>query len=125
MSEVQILHRCGECAFTKGTEANKARMTQVAVELCLQAGEPFYCHAQGEPMPLCAGFVEARKNRPPEIGWKRDLASALLEVQEIAQISEEACRMVNENFADCVEYILEEQALERWHPERADETASR
>ncbi len=111
--------RCEECAFTKGTEANAALWTRITIELCLVAREPFHCHSKGILEPLCAGYVQALALRPPEPEWRRDLAGALLELQQVAATGPDSCLYVNENFAECLEIILEEIS-----PERAAHTAS-
>jgi hypothetical protein len=100
--------RCDDCAFTKGTEANGVLWTRVTIELCLIARELFHCHAKGEPLPLCAGYLQALANAPPQPEFRRELAFALLEIQQIAQVSPENCQFIGENFPECVESILED-----------------
>ncbi len=100
--------RCHECAFSAGTEANRARWTQVTIELCLIARIPFYCHAQGEPAPACAGFVEARKTAPEHPDWRRRTAEKLLELQHIAETSPQNAQYVMENFNEVFKALMEE-----------------
>ncbi len=118
--------RCEECAFTKGTEANAALWTRITIELCLVAREPFHCHAKGTPEPLCAGYVQALALRPPEPEWRRDLAGALMELQQLAASGPDSCLYVNENFAECLAIILEgispERAARMASPPAATET---
>ncbi len=68
--------RCGDCAFTKGTDAQEK--SGVLAELCVEAVTMFFCHqrAGSELVPreidgdqmVCRGYVEAlsvRGERPP------------------------------------------------------------
>jgi hypothetical protein len=77
-------HLCGGCAFRAGTEANTYGPTQLTAKLCLEAGQPFFCHEargpHGEPL-LCRGFAHALVNQPSsnEAGsGQRTVASELL-----------------------------------------------
>lgn len=89
--------RCGDCAFTPGTEAHGCEPTRLTAEFCVMSGEPFYCHRAGsdgaleprtapagEPV-LCRGFVEAFTARPPVTDWQAAVASECLRVMEDAQ----------------------------------------
>lgn len=55
--------RCHDCAFTRGTEANRTDHTLMAATLCVLAHEPFMCHVEDR---VCAGYVEASKVFAPE-----------------------------------------------------------
>lgn len=89
--------RCGDCAFTPGTEAHGCEPTQVTADLCVLSGEPFYCHragkdgaieartdGSGEPV-LCRGFVEAFTAQGPVKEWQAAVASECLRVMEDAK----------------------------------------
>lgn len=85
MNDLIKLARCGDCAFTPGTEANLFCLTPAKAEMCAMIGEPFWCHV-GKERRLCAGWVErvvtsevAPKDCPP---WKRRMAEATLEFIE-------------------------------------------
>lgn len=82
--------RCTGCAFTAGTEANRDQLTTITAELCLQSGEPFFCHANAvaDKLPrgrerVCRGYSEARETRPPITPpWKRAIAREALAIME-------------------------------------------
>lgn len=84
---------CPGCAFRPGTDAYEG-LTRIKATLCVQTGEPFYCHANllatggtdlepipGEPMSLCRGFVDALVARlacgEEEPEWRRRIYTAL------------------------------------------------
>lgn len=83
--------KCSGCAFTKGTEAERDALTQLTTELCLQSGEPFFCHANAvaDQLPkdekrVCRGYLEARALRAPAPAWKAAVAREGLILMEEA-----------------------------------------
>ena len=72
--------RCGGCAFTEGTEANKAQHTQILSQACVMAREVFTCHEDGR---VCRGYAEAIQG-PPEPRWKQHVAKGIVEVMSVA-----------------------------------------
>lgn len=52
--------RCRDCAFTRGTEANRSDHTTMLAALCVLGHEPFHCHVEDR---ICVGYVEARQNK--------------------------------------------------------------
>ena len=63
---------CVECAFVKGTQANRSGATVMDAVKCVLEGEPFFCHLglkdEDEPTSLCRGYLAARATvrRPSE-----------------------------------------------------------
>ncbi len=87
---------CGDCAFVPGTEAHGCESTRLSATLCVEAGEPFYCHRPnsagvlearvdetGEPV-LCHGFVEALDARGAVAPWRQAIATEGLRILEEA-----------------------------------------
>lgn len=95
--------RCEDCAFTPGTAANSDDITRLKRKLCVEAGEPFYCHEEvfehvknGLPYSeaqkraeeedkdhLCGGWVSAmikRQGKPEQEEWRRNVLLACLDV---------------------------------------------
>lgn len=58
---------CAGCAFRAGTDANTYSPTKIKARLCLETGEPFYCHERDKigaaPTSVCRGFLAARQKR--------------------------------------------------------------
>ena len=106
------MNRCSGCAFTKGTDANQNTWTKAKVALCLLADEPFYCHMK-EPKQVCAGFLEAYHSQPAQPEWRRELASGLLEMQQLAELGQAEAEFVTENFRDVIEAVMEEKGVVR------------
>lgn len=98
------MNRCEDCAFSAGTRASSDELTRLKARLCVDTGEPFYCHedviemvkngtpysdtlricSPNEPSTHCAGWQEAVSKRGEagtlETGWKRDVLVAMLDV---------------------------------------------
>lgn len=82
--------RCSDCAFTPGTKAYADELTRLKTNLCVGAGQLFFCHRNVEDTAdiggheaLCAGFVQAVQTstgRPIEPEWKRSVMLACLDV---------------------------------------------
>lgn len=96
MDEAKLNPRCKGCAFTLGTLANSDSITQLKVELCLIAHEPFLCHSNAveDIIPagkerVCIGWAEAvqGKEYPPD--WRRRIALAQLAEIRRAEDGEE------------------------------------
>lgn len=88
--------RCGDCAFTPGTDAHGSELSRATADLCVISGEPFYCHRAneagrleprvdptGEPV-LCRGFVEAFAAQGAQDDWRAAVASEYLRMLEEA-----------------------------------------
>jgi hypothetical protein len=104
-------YRCDGCAFASGTEANRDARTRLVIKLCVEIGQPFYCHERTHQLqniglteanaiefakeegrfPLCRGWVDAFTmlvekgyyNNQPE--WKRELSKRLMGLLEQAE----------------------------------------
>lgn len=98
------MNRCEDCAFSAGTKANADDLTRLKTKLCVDTGEPFFCHSDvnelvrdgipysealricgpNEPENICAGWLEAVAKRGEagtlETGWKRDVLVGLLDL---------------------------------------------
>lgn len=72
-----MLERCNDCAFTRGTNANKSELTKIKIGLCLDTDEPFDCHVRPG---LCAGFEAAYPNHKELLPWQKKVSEKLLEV---------------------------------------------
>lgn len=88
--------RCSGCAFTAGTEAHRHDVTVLTAELCVQAGEPFFCHANAiaDKLPkgrerLCRGYLDERAKRGPQPAWKKAIATEGLRLMEEAAAGRE------------------------------------
>lgn len=82
---------CSGCAFVSGTEANRDQLTQLTAELCVQSGDPFFCHANAieDRLPkgqerLCRGYLDERARRGPQPAWKAAVAAEGLRLMEEA-----------------------------------------
>lgn len=53
--------RCHDCAFTRGTEANRTDHTTMLAALCVLGHQAFNCHIQPG---ICVGYIEALKTAP-------------------------------------------------------------
>jgi hypothetical protein len=83
--------KCSGCAYRPGTEANLDELTQMTATLCVQAGEPFYCHANAieDKLPsdqkrICLGHFEAMFARGDVSPWKAAVAHEALVIMEQA-----------------------------------------
>lgn len=98
------MNRCEDCAFSAGTKANSDDITRLKTKLCVDTGEPFFCHADvnemvrgglpysealricgpNDPDTICAGWLEAvakcGEAGTLETGWKRDVMVGLLDL---------------------------------------------
>jgi hypothetical protein len=84
VSELLRDQRCGDCAFTKGTEANSYHWTALKSVICVIAREPFFCHV-GTERKLCLGWAEAVAFSDDEPTWRKEIARKLLVVMDRAQ----------------------------------------
>ena len=102
-----IQDRCSDCAFRKGTEANRYEWTRLKATLCVMARDEFLCHMRGEPQPPCVGWQQAVANSPGEPPWRTALAEGLLEVMSIYQDQPELRQEIAANFPAIVRDIAD------------------
>lgn len=83
--------RCSGCAFTEGTEAHRDDLTVLTAELCVQSGEPLFCHANAieDKLPrgserVCRGYIEQCARRGQQPAWKAAVAAEALRLIEEA-----------------------------------------
>ena len=77
--------RCATCAFTTGTQANSQDSTRIKADLCVNSGEPFFCHepdrCDAEGPVACVGWVRAVIKKA-ESGWYQKLPPWKKELNE-------------------------------------------
>ena len=95
-SDGEMKARCGDCAYTAGSDAHGCEITRTTAELCVLSGEPFFCHQSsaqglvprtdpttGEAM-LCRGFLDALMARGTQDEWRAAVAGECLRILEEA-----------------------------------------